>query len=196
MYNCRYQELMNNESSLHPEELRDGWHFCPEWDGLLISPESPEAAACTCLGEYCYETLKFGGDFLALSDEMAIETKPDEAIIVYRDENELVWEREFQAYWNIGAEVTFADDPHPFIVMAIGSRHAILIRDIQPEDTTSREGYEYVYTIVDSVEWVRGPTNLVFDYHDFRNRDDRQDCLDKLEIGEISLSHRYSIPVE
>lgn len=28
--------------------MRDGWHFCCEWNGLLIHPTHPEFDACTC----------------------------------------------------------------------------------------------------------------------------------------------------
>ncbi len=46
----RYQRLMSGES-LTPEEMADGWHFCCEWDGLLIHPSWREARVCTCLSE-------------------------------------------------------------------------------------------------------------------------------------------------
>lgn len=49
----RYSELMCNESqSLTTEELKKGWHFCWEWDGLLVGPEMPdELSPCHCLNE-------------------------------------------------------------------------------------------------------------------------------------------------
>lgn len=30
------------------EELKDGWHFCYEWDEMLIGPGMPECEACLC----------------------------------------------------------------------------------------------------------------------------------------------------
>ena len=30
------------------DEKAEGWHFCPEWDFMLISGASPEAECCTC----------------------------------------------------------------------------------------------------------------------------------------------------
>jgi len=32
-----------------PQALKDaGWHFCPDWDFMLIGPEWPEMECCTC----------------------------------------------------------------------------------------------------------------------------------------------------
>jgi hypothetical protein len=45
----RYSELMSGlHAKLTPEELAQGYHFCCEWDGLLISPEDMEARFCDC----------------------------------------------------------------------------------------------------------------------------------------------------
>lgn len=49
MSNERYQELMDNPNLwLTAEEIEAGWHFCCEWDYLLIHPSHPEAECCTC----------------------------------------------------------------------------------------------------------------------------------------------------
>ena len=46
----RYNELMTNlELKLTEEEIKEGWHFCCEWDGLLIHPNDPEYECCSCL---------------------------------------------------------------------------------------------------------------------------------------------------
>lgn len=29
-------------------EVADGWHFCPDWDFMLIHPLDKEAECCTC----------------------------------------------------------------------------------------------------------------------------------------------------
>lgn len=43
----RFAELMAaNGAGLSFDEIKDGWHFCPEWDYLLVGPGSPEK--CTC----------------------------------------------------------------------------------------------------------------------------------------------------
>jgi hypothetical protein len=44
----RWLQLMNSDTEpLTEQELKEGWHFCPEWDGLLmhrvITPED-----CSC----------------------------------------------------------------------------------------------------------------------------------------------------
>jgi len=46
----RWRELMNDESMhLSCEETEKGWHFCREFDGLLVGPaEDPEWDCCTC----------------------------------------------------------------------------------------------------------------------------------------------------
>lgn len=44
----RYTDLMAGLATLTDAERRDGWHFCCEWDGLLIHPTHPEFEACDC----------------------------------------------------------------------------------------------------------------------------------------------------
>jgi hypothetical protein len=46
----RWRELMNNpDLELTPEERAKGWHFCPEWDDLLLGPGmEAELEACRC----------------------------------------------------------------------------------------------------------------------------------------------------
>lgn len=31
----RFAELMHGQADLTSQEISDGWHFCPDWDGLL-----------------------------------------------------------------------------------------------------------------------------------------------------------------
>ena len=39
MTNSRWRGLMgDDEKALTEEEILQGWHFCPEWDSLLIGP--------------------------------------------------------------------------------------------------------------------------------------------------------------
>ncbi len=46
----RWRELMNDESKkLTPEELAEGWHFCWDWDGLLVGPGMDELEMCHCI---------------------------------------------------------------------------------------------------------------------------------------------------
>ena len=44
----RYNTLMSGHSNLTSEEFNEGWHFCFEWDELLIHPDDREAEFCTC----------------------------------------------------------------------------------------------------------------------------------------------------
>lgn len=45
----RYRELNSAASgTLTAEEMRAGWHFCPDWDFLLINPSEPEGESCCC----------------------------------------------------------------------------------------------------------------------------------------------------
>jgi hypothetical protein len=49
----RWNELMkpfegNEDMMLTAEELADGWHWCEEWDGLLINIDDREFEHCKC----------------------------------------------------------------------------------------------------------------------------------------------------
>ena len=47
----RWRKLMADESmQLSPDEIEAGWHFCPEWDGLLIGSTMSEMDECVCAG--------------------------------------------------------------------------------------------------------------------------------------------------
>jgi hypothetical protein len=53
MTNERYhylisKEAMDKNETLTKEEAEEGWHFCWDWDGLLIHKDDPEAECCTC----------------------------------------------------------------------------------------------------------------------------------------------------
>jgi len=43
MTNARFYQLMSNyNESLTPQERDEGWHWCCEWDGLLVGPRTGE----------------------------------------------------------------------------------------------------------------------------------------------------------
>lgn len=44
----RYIELDNSGTGLTKEEWEAGWHWCYEWDGMLVGPNTHEATCCTC----------------------------------------------------------------------------------------------------------------------------------------------------
>ena len=49
MHYTRYAELMNNEKAkLSKKERELGWHFCTDWDGLLVGPGMEEEEHCLC----------------------------------------------------------------------------------------------------------------------------------------------------
>jgi hypothetical protein len=45
----RKRELTyNNDAPFTEHEINQGYHACPEWDGLVIGPEDPEFECCEC----------------------------------------------------------------------------------------------------------------------------------------------------
>jgi hypothetical protein len=48
MEHARYIEVIKAGAALTEAEVKEGWHFCPEWDFLLIHPDDPEAECCDC----------------------------------------------------------------------------------------------------------------------------------------------------
>lgn len=44
----RHHDLMMGRCELTQEEIDYGWHFCWEFDGLLIGPDCPEWEVCSC----------------------------------------------------------------------------------------------------------------------------------------------------
>lgn len=48
MNHNRYYQIDRDGYGLTEEEVKDGWHFCPEWDQMLIGPDMPELESCTC----------------------------------------------------------------------------------------------------------------------------------------------------
>lgn len=45
----RYLELtLNMNASLTNDEIQNGWHFCPNWDYMLVGATTPEWECCTC----------------------------------------------------------------------------------------------------------------------------------------------------
>lgn len=45
----RYKNLMENQKDeLTSEEIQSGWHFCNEFDGLLVGPGMGELECCQC----------------------------------------------------------------------------------------------------------------------------------------------------
>lgn len=47
MHIARYEQLMNGIDTLAAYEVQQGWHFCPDCDGMLIVAQS--CSHCTCM---------------------------------------------------------------------------------------------------------------------------------------------------
>lgn len=45
---ARYQQVNEQDQPLTDAEVKAGWHFCGEWDDLLVGPEMGELAVCAC----------------------------------------------------------------------------------------------------------------------------------------------------
>ncbi len=47
----RYKELSEDKYAyLTSSEVDQGWHFCRDWDFMLVGPEmKPELETCTCI---------------------------------------------------------------------------------------------------------------------------------------------------
>ena len=49
MTNERWMELMSSDdTSLMKAEIEEGWHFCYDFDGLLVGPGMGEMLICSC----------------------------------------------------------------------------------------------------------------------------------------------------
>jgi hypothetical protein len=51
----RYRQLMADDMTsedLLQSEIRQGWHYCCEFDGLLIGPGMDEMRHCHCFDGY------------------------------------------------------------------------------------------------------------------------------------------------
>lgn len=65
MNDYRWCALMLHDGlQLTEAEIAEGWHFCAEWDGLLVGPEMPEMESCLC-----HETKKNGSGKRGLNFE-------------------------------------------------------------------------------------------------------------------------------
>lgn len=47
----RWTMLERKGTGLTESEIQAGWHFCNEWDGLLVGPGMIEQEACTCFSK-------------------------------------------------------------------------------------------------------------------------------------------------
>lgn len=48
----RYLKLsLDYEDELTEEEIMQGWHWCQDWDFMLLGPGMPEMSGCNCFKE-------------------------------------------------------------------------------------------------------------------------------------------------
>jgi hypothetical protein len=47
----RRRHLENSWDNVTDEEFQQGYHFCKEWDFMLVGPEDAEAQCCICTRE-------------------------------------------------------------------------------------------------------------------------------------------------
>lgn len=66
MHIKRYIHLCSDDTAmLTPEEVFDGWHFCGEFDGLLVGPDMEEMQYCTCYKDVsAHDKLKMYQDYV------------------------------------------------------------------------------------------------------------------------------------
>jgi len=55
-----YELEVNPKARLTQIELDQGWHFCADWDFMLVGPDTPEWECCTCIIRRLYEKTKNG----------------------------------------------------------------------------------------------------------------------------------------
>lgn len=56
MPNDRYIRIMQEEEELTPDDIAEGWHFCHDFDGLLVGPGMGERAHCHCFDDTAPQT--------------------------------------------------------------------------------------------------------------------------------------------
>ena len=48
MDDCRYRLLEREGFGMTDQELEKGWHWCPDWDYMLVGPGMEAVNGCTC----------------------------------------------------------------------------------------------------------------------------------------------------
>lgn len=43
------ESTYTSRMGLHVKEIEEGWHYCVEFDGLLVGPGMGELGCCSCL---------------------------------------------------------------------------------------------------------------------------------------------------
>jgi hypothetical protein len=76
----RYKELNNStQGSLTTKEVNEGWHWCDEWDGLLVGPGMSEMNCCSCFEDDKFISIPF--HLLKTINQMATNPKQYNTIV-------------------------------------------------------------------------------------------------------------------
>jgi hypothetical protein len=67
----------NEDVMLTAEELNEGWHWCEEWDGLLIHVDDDEFVSCNC---GFMEKFRTPERIKAMQDKIAKWKEPQDAM--------------------------------------------------------------------------------------------------------------------
>lgn len=51
----RWTTAMASQLRLTLFEMRNGWHYCWEWDGMLVGPGMMEYSCCMCHGTQMWD---------------------------------------------------------------------------------------------------------------------------------------------
>lgn len=88
----------------------------------------------------------------------------------------------------IGDRIWFRRDKRPYRVRARNERYLICTKPFNARKTV-------IYTIVDLVENVRGPDNLIFCFG-YETEEDIAENMQRLAAGEMEVSHRRRIALD
>lgn len=86
-----------------------------------------------------------------------------------------------------GDRIWFAEEKRPYAVRAADARYAVCTKPFNPKRTV-------LYTVVDSVEQIRGTENLIF----CAGAETDQQCADmllRITSGKTEISRRNRIPL-
>jgi len=82
----------------------------------------------------------------------------------------------------VGEKVKFSSENGRYTVRAAGQRFAVMNKPFNPKRTV-------IYTIVDLVEEIRGPENLIFGMG-AETVEQCEEMLKRVESGQTEISHR------
>ena len=94
----------------------------------------------------------------------------------------------------VGDYVRFEEEVKKYKIQARNVRYLVLNKPLTLRDSGGRVTKTTLYTIVDLVEQVRGPENLVFGLG-AETQYECEEMLARIIDGETEISHRHRIPL-